>query len=405
MSVTDQIVRESFNCNNAVVDFSFAHPFMEISDLDVWHIDADDTPTPLDHVTDYNYDLPTGDPMDGCTITTVATYATGEKIMVIRDIPYTQPTNWGVYSKFMPSQINTDLDRMAMEIQQLKEKLDRVPSLNVISAISGIEIDEPVENYFLLWKSGALRSRQFLSPGSLSFEAFMEVFLEANTKELARAAIDAAVDTHNHNLADLSEKDFTSLVDKNLADMDEKSYNSLTDKPDTVPVGLEGFCPKETPPAGWLEEDGKTLGNTGSGADYAGDQYKNLYDYLEDMYGGTYNWDNDDVVNLPDPRGRTIRAWDHGAGVDPDAATRTDRGDGITGDHVGTKQADAMQGHKHSSSPAFGVTPSGGLVGVGGNGVTTLAVGSPTTDGVNGAPRTTSESRGKNVNRMMIIKY
>ena len=247
MSVTDQVVRESFNCNGSVVDFSFAHPFMEISDLAVWHIDADDIPTLLDHVTDYSYDLPTGIPMDGCTITTVATYANGEKILVIRDIPYTQPTNWRVYSKFMPSQINTDLDRMAMEIQQLKDKLDRVPSLHVASAVSGIELDEPVENYFLLWKSGALRSRQFLSPGNLSFEAFMEVFLESANAAAARTAIGAEVDTHNHNLADLTEKDFSSLVsknladmdekdfsslvNKNLADMDEKSYNSLTDKP------------------------------------------------------------------------------------------------------------------------------------------------------------------------------
>lgn len=46
---------------------------------------------------------------------------------------------------------------------------------------------------------------------------------------------------------------------------------------------------------------------------------------------------------VPDPRGRVIRFTDGGAGVDPDAATRTDRGDGVTGDNVGTKQADAIR--------------------------------------------------------------
>lgn len=399
LSVTDQVVRESFNCNGSVVDFSFAHPFVEISDLDVWHIDADDIPTPLDHVTDYSYDLPTGIPMDGCTITTVATYANGEKILVIRDIPYTQPTNWRVYSKFMPSQINTDLDRMAMEIQQLKDKLDRVPSLHVASAVSGIEIDEPVENYFLLWKSGALRSRQFLSPGSLSFEAFMEVFLEANTKALARAAIDAEVDTHNHNLADLTEKDFSSLVNKNLADMDEKSYNSLTDKPAGVPAGAEMLWPTETPPTGWLEEDGSSL-------------LRATYGDLFAVIGVTYGSADGTHFNLPDMRGQHPRVWDHGAGVDPNAATRTDRGDGTTGDHVGTKQADAMQGHKHQRNPAgfneITVTVTGG-------GAHSIPAGSytlvyninthtPVSDGVNGTPRTAAETRGININRMMIIK-
>ena len=180
--------------------------------------------------------------------------------------------------------------------------------------------------------------------------------------------------------------------------------------------GMEMFWPTETPPTGWLEEDSKTLGNAGSGADYAGDQYKNLYDVIQAKYGGTYDWANGDVVNLPDPRGRTIRVWDHGAGVDPDAATRADRGDTTTGDHVGTKQADAFQGHWHKLGDLAGVetytrsvTPGAGIAQVGSTAAspyrTVQRAIVPITDGVNGAPRTTSESRGINVNRMMIIKY
>lgn len=44
---------------------------------------------------------------------------------------------------------------------------------------------------------------------------------------------------------------------------------------------------------------------------------------------------------LPDPRGLFLRVLDDGAGQDPGAATRSDRGDGTTGDAVGTLQADA----------------------------------------------------------------
>jgi len=63
---------------------------------------------------------------------------------------------------------------------------------------------------------------------------------------------------------------------------------------------------------------------------------------------GTHSYHNE--MKLPDLRGQFIRGWDHGAGTDPDAASRTDRGDGTTGDNVGTKQADEVEAHTHGNS-------------------------------------------------------
>ncbi len=45
------------------------------------------------------------------------------------------------------------------------------------------------------------------------------------------------------------------------------------------------------------------------------------------------------------------RFWDHGAGVDPDAATRTDRGDGTSGDVVGSIQGHMYELHDHGIPP------------------------------------------------------
>ncbi|MCD4675333.1 MAG: phage tail protein [Desulfobacula sp.] len=84
-----------------------------------------------------------------------------------------------------------------------------------------------------------------------------------------------------------------------------------------------------------LERDGSSLLR----ADYPA-----LFAKIGTMYGaadGTH-------FNLPDDRGLFPRIWDHGAGVDPDAATRTDRGDGTTGDNVGTLQSDENKLHRHS---------------------------------------------------------
>lgn len=51
----------------------------------------------------------------------------------------------------------------------------------------------------------------------------------------------------------------------------------------------------------------------------------------------------------PDTRGYFMRVWDDGAGRDPDAATRTARPDGVSGDHVGTTQLDEFKSHNHES--------------------------------------------------------
>jgi len=55
--------------------------------------------------------------------------------------------------------------------------------------------------------------------------------------------------------------------------------------------------------------------------------------------------------NLPDLRGKFLRGWDHGAGADPDAASRTAaNAGGETGDHVGTEEVSAFASHTHSVS-------------------------------------------------------
>lgn len=60
---------------------------------------------------------------------------------------------------------------------------------------------------------------------------------------------------------------------------------------------------------------------------------------------GTHN--SHTKFKLADDRGLFERGWDNGAGVDPDAASRGDRGDGTTGDNVGTPQDDENKLHKH----------------------------------------------------------
>lgn len=225
-----------------------------------------------------------------------------------------------------------------------------------------------------------------------------------------------------------------------------------------LPPGVEMFWPAATPPSGWLEEDG---------ALYSMDTYENLLDIILDIYGvdsgvvftsnfstdiltsNTHGKSDGEIITLsnsggalpanlgtgtkyfiisattdtfqvsltsggsavdfsdngsgthyfhsqmkvPDMRGEFPRGWDHGAGNDPDAAGRTDRGDGTTGDNIGTKQPCEIESHAHAYTAPNG----GGGIGSGGTTANCQDISSETTGG--------NETRGRNVNKMFIIKY
>ncbi|MBF0238566.1 MAG: tail fiber protein, partial [SAR324 cluster bacterium] len=85
-----------------------------------------------------------------------------------------------------------------------------------------------------------------------------------------------------------------------------------------------------TPPTGWLYCEGSAVSRT---------TYADLFTAIGTTYG---SGDGSTTFNLPDYRGYFLRGMADGQTKDPDRATRTDRGDGITGDVVGTKQTEAV---------------------------------------------------------------
>lgn len=123
------------------------------------------------------------------------------------------------------------------------------------------------------------------------------------------------------------------------------------------PAGLIGPFPMATCPTGWLEANGSNVSRT---------TYASLFTAIGTSYGVG---DGATTFTLPDYRGYFLRGWDHAAGNDPDAASRTNRGDGTTGDNVGTKQSHQLASHTHGLAGfTFGGGPLGGWNNVVGGG-------------------------------------
>lgn len=102
-----------------------------------------------------------------------------------------------------------------------------------------------------------------------------------------------------------------------------------------VPTGAVLIWTTITAPLGFLECNGAAVSRTG---------FPTLFALINVSYGAG---NGSTTFNVPDYRGEFLRGWAHGSSNDPDKASRTNRGDGQTGDIIGTKQGTKLLAHNH----------------------------------------------------------
>ena len=144
-----------YDCDGATSTFNYTFKIFEDSDLKVIVTDSDGEETTLTLTTDYTV---TGAGVDaGGTIVLVdpATDApSGSTLTVMRDVPYTQETDYTEGDDF-PAEAHEDaLDKLLMQILQLKDRTDRSLLLNRSSTYTGLTLPDPVAGYYLRWNSG-----------------------------------------------------------------------------------------------------------------------------------------------------------------------------------------------------------------------------------------------------------
>lgn len=257
-----------------------------------------------------------------------------------------------------------------------------VADASVFPSITGAE-------YFFLVLENASLAREIVKCTGKAANTLAVVRAQEGTTARAwnqgdRVALRLTAGTLEARLAELK-----AAMDTRLGAV-ESSLSAVAGR---IKIGEIVDWPTEAIPTGFLECNGAAVPRSGAGG------YPELFAAIGTRYGAG---DGVTTFNLPDRRGEFVRGWDHGAGRDPDAATRSNRGDGTTGSVVGTKQADQFKSHQHrigyyrSTHALSGNEPQiDPWIGLGGN-----VIPLPPDSTVGG-----SETRSRNVSTVYIIRY
>lgn len=161
------------------------------------------------------------------------------------------------------------------------------------------------------------------------------------------------------------------------------------------PIGSVLMYGAATAPPGWLLCDGTAVDRT---------TYAALFAIISTTFGAG---NGTTTFNVPDFRG----IFPKGQGTTSRAAGKDANGN-YYAETLGTYSQDKLQGHKHSlpqNGPVVQyVAPGGNFYALTGGAVLqgyTMAIGSPTTDGTNGTPRTGGTTEPQSLGINFIIKY
>ena len=187
MTVPNNKIKQSFACNGSTVAFAFTNiSYYLAADLDVLIASAAGVETVLTQNTDYTV-TPAGStlPYTAGTITLIGTYAvtppaTGNTLVVYRDVTYTQEIDLASGGAMPAATLEEGYDRAVMQLQQLYDLLGRTVTLPISSTLTGLALPAPDALKYLRWNAteDGLENMDIASAGSLSVSAFVQTLLD-----------------------------------------------------------------------------------------------------------------------------------------------------------------------------------------------------------------------------------
>jgi hypothetical protein len=202
MTVATTANRQSYNGDDATIEFVFTFKAFEASDIKVVVRSALGVETTLTLDTDYTVAVLA---TTGGTVTLIGTYAatppaTGETVTVYRDLPYTQEIDPVENDPQRADVAEEGLDRAVILIQQLKDAMSRSIQLPVSTAVSDLSLPEPEAAKYLGWNDDgdALENRELIS--SVGVSSFMAGMLDDTSAAAALTTLGLGQGTANHKL-------------------------------------------------------------------------------------------------------------------------------------------------------------------------------------------------------------
>ena len=123
MTLSSSTNRVSYNGNGATTAFSFPYLFYADADLTVIAVAADGTETTKTITT--HYTVTGAENPAGGTVTMLTAPASGTKLVILREVDYTQELDLVDNDPLPAGSVEEVLDRQVMMTQQLKEAGDR----------------------------------------------------------------------------------------------------------------------------------------------------------------------------------------------------------------------------------------------------------------------------------------
>jgi hypothetical protein len=139
--------------NGVLTDFDFDFKIYENTEVLVYQIDTDSVATLQTITTDYTVTFDTA--AETGTISFVTPPTNLYKVLMIGNSAYKQAADIPIGGGFSETVIEKGLDRLAIQIQQLKELVDRAVSLPDTSSLSSVELPDASASKLIGWNAGA----------------------------------------------------------------------------------------------------------------------------------------------------------------------------------------------------------------------------------------------------------